>query len=75
MSRPSAVDLAVEEIIAIHGMDAVLLALAQMNVRHCVIDPRIQFLEDECPGHVASKRDPKVCGRCGLHVDALRCWD
>jgi hypothetical protein len=25
-----------------------------------------------CPGHVASKADPKVCGRCGIHIDDLR---
>jgi len=29
-------------------------------------------LEENCPGHVASERDPKVCGRCGTHVDSLR---
>lgn len=28
--------------------------------------------EEECPGHVASAHDPKVCGRCGVHVDSLR---
>jgi hypothetical protein len=28
--------------------------------------------EEECPGHVASIMDPKVCGRCGTHVDSLR---
>ncbi|RUY12614.1 hypothetical protein EOA25_02860 [Mesorhizobium sp. M2A.F.Ca.ET.040.01.1.1] len=25
-----------------------------------------------CPGHIASDRDPKVCGRCGIHIDELR---
>lgn len=38
--------------------------------------PRLQavFLvdEDACPGHVASARDPKVCGRCGVHIDSFR---
>ena len=24
----------------------------------------------DCPGHVASERDPKICGRCGTHVEA-----
>lgn len=28
--------------------------------------------EQSCPGHVASKDDPKVCGRCGVHIDSLR---
>ena len=28
--------------------------------------------EDECPGHVASIMDPKVCGQCGTHIDSLR---
>jgi len=30
------------------------------------------FPEEACPGHVASKSDPKVCGRCGIHIDSLR---
>jgi hypothetical protein len=32
------------------------------------------FMPDEgdCPGHVASKRDPKICGRCGVHINSLR---
>ena len=28
--------------------------------------------EDECPRHVASESNPKICGRCGTHVDSLR---
>lgn len=28
--------------------------------------------EEDCPGHVASTADPKVCGRCGIHIDSLR---
>jgi len=28
--------------------------------------------EDDCPGHVASAADPKVCGLCGVHIDSLR---
>ena len=28
--------------------------------------------EEACPGHVASHGDPKVCGRCGTHIDSLR---
>tara|TARA_R110002020_G_scaffold34066_35_gene103986 strand:- start:14891 stop:15118 length:228 start_codon:yes stop_codon:yes gene_type:complete len=25
-----------------------------------------------CSGHVASASDPKICGRCGVHIDELR---
>lgn len=28
--------------------------------------------EEDCPGHVASISDPKICGRCGTHIDSLR---
>lgn len=28
--------------------------------------------EEMCPGHVASAADPKVCARCGVHIDSLR---
>lgn len=34
--------------------------------------PQFQFSEEACPGHVASDGDPKVCGRCGLHIDSMR---
>lgn len=27
--------------------------------------------EDACPGHVASSIDPKLCGRCGIHIASL----
>jgi uncharacterized protein (DUF983 family) len=30
------------------------------------------FDEQSCPGHVASRSDPKICGRCGTHVDSMR---
>lgn len=33
---------------------------------------RHPFVEDACPGHVASADNPKVCGRCGVHIDSLR---
>ncbi|TPM06786.1 MULTISPECIES: hypothetical protein [unclassified Mesorhizobium] len=26
----------------------------------------------DCCGHVASADDPKICGRCGIHIDSLR---
>lgn len=31
-----------------------------------------EFEENDCPGHVASAHDNKVCGRCGTHIDSLR---
>lgn len=36
---------------------------------------RVARAEEECPGHVGSDADPKVCGRCGAHVDGLRAPD
>jgi hypothetical protein len=33
---------------------------------------KVKFTEDTCPGHVASNNDPKVCARCGVHIDSLR---
>lgn len=30
------------------------------------------FTEENCPGHVASAGDKKVCGNCGVHIDSLR---
>lgn len=34
--------------------------------------PVFPFSEENCPNHVASSADPKVCGRCGIHIDSLR---
>lgn len=29
--------------------------------------------EDECPTHISSvEGDPKICRRCGIHIDSLR---
>lgn len=28
--------------------------------------------EQDCPGHIASVGDAKICGRCGVHIDSLR---
>lgn len=38
------------------------------NARREIIAPDP---EDACPGHVASSDNPKVCGRCGVHIDSL----
>jgi hypothetical protein len=29
-----------------------------------------ELSEDDCPGHVAAGHNPKICGRCGTHVEA-----
>lgn len=31
-----------------------------------------EYEEEDCPGHVASKADPKICHHCGIHIDSLR---
>jgi hypothetical protein len=30
------------------------------------------FDEQSCPGHVSVPENPKVCRRCGVHVDSMR---
>lgn len=30
------------------------------------------YSEDNCPGHVASEDDPKICGICHIHIETLR---
>ncbi len=30
------------------------------------------YSEEACPGHIASADDPKVCDRCGVHINELR---
>ncbi len=35
------------------------------------IDSALTYAEEMCPGHVASE-NPKVCRRCGIHIDSLR---
>ncbi len=31
-----------------------------------------RYAEEDCPGHVASRDDNTVCGRCGVEIAALR---
>ncbi|MBN9066725.1 MAG: hypothetical protein J0H60_09730 [Rhizobiales bacterium] len=33
---------------------------------------KLAVFQDNCPGHVASCGDAKICGRCGMHIDELR---
>lgn len=37
------------------------------------LDARVNGVSEEnCPGHVASDADPKICAHCGTHIDSLR---
>jgi hypothetical protein len=40
----------------------------------CILNgcKKLQVSEQDCSGHVASAHDPKICGRCGVHIDSLR---
>lgn len=42
------------------------------NQRHAPLCLPNACSEENCPGHVASEHDPKVCGLCGTHIDSLR---
>lgn len=33
---------------------------------------KIRATLPDCPNHIASVTDPKVCARCGVHIDDLR---
>lgn len=37
-----------------------------------IVGSSYPFSEEDCPNHVASPDDSKVCGRCGIHIDSLR---
>jgi hypothetical protein len=51
--------LAVQVAVAIEEAEA-------RGIRH------FHYNDNACPGHVASRFDPKVCGLCGTHIDSLR---
>jgi hypothetical protein len=42
------------------------------DTQPAIVSPMYQYDEQECPGHVASKDDAKICALCGTHVDSLR---
>lgn len=42
------------------------------NSCDCAICIERRETEGGCIGHVASAADPKVCERCGIHIDELR---
>lgn len=47
--------------------------LKSPNFRKPDIDSVLRYSEDMCPGHArADGGDPKVCKRCGVHVDSFR---
>ncbi|RWE78520.1 MAG: hypothetical protein EOS63_17340 [Mesorhizobium sp.] len=53
---------------AFHSAARVLEDLATIVSRHAMSEAGMVG----CPGHVASATDPKVCARCGIHIDELR---
>lgn len=63
---------------AFHSAARVLTELAEKVKEHAVWGDAVlnelasRVPEGECPGHVASIVSPKVCGRCGTHIDSLR---
>lgn len=46
--------------------------IARARIGEAVAGGRVFWGEDDCPGHVGSDGDAKVCGRCGVHIDSLR---
>ncbi|WP_054310000.1 hypothetical protein [Mesorhizobium sp. 1M-11] len=63
---------------AFHSAARILSDLAEKVQEHadycdaCLAEMMARVPEEDCPGHVSSIMDPKVCGRCGTHVDSLR---
>lgn len=53
------------------GRRALKYAPQEFNPEPAVAAPESRFTEEACPGHVASENDPKICGRCGIHIDSL----
>lgn len=45
-------------------------ALAHEAARE--LDTAREVNEWSCPGHIASENDPKICARCGVHINSLR---
>lgn len=48
--------------------------LAQATIHFAIDDQWFSCVLQmvDCPGHVASKDDAKVCEHCGTHIDELR---
>lgn len=42
------------------------------DTQSVIVSPSYQYDEYECPGHVASSDNAKICALCGTHVDSLR---
>jgi len=44
-----------------------------ISVKQLLDEQSRQLLDEQsCPGHVASDHDPKICARCGTHIDSFR---
>jgi hypothetical protein len=59
----------------VRSLHQAYLVLDAMEGRALAAEERLraaQFTEEACPGHVASPGDPKVCARCGVHIDTFR---
>lgn len=57
---------------AMFRTDCLEKKIAELNARIADLQRQQAAREDACAGHVASENDPKVCGRCGVHIDSLR---
>lgn len=49
-----------------------LVDLPPMPIGGKPSDGAFDTTEENCPGHVASAADQKVCRLCGIHIDSLR---
>lgn len=45
---------------------------SETGLRIGMAEPARRYTEENCPGHVASANDRKVCRRCGVHIDSFR---
>jgi hypothetical protein len=55
------------------GTNLLTATQAEAMVRHMLDGlPSYAHTEDNCPSHVASADNAKICARCGLHIDSLR---
>ncbi len=57
--------------VVVDGSCAPMIA-ASIKGKLAAVERAIIDGESACPGHVASVNDPKICGRCGVHIDSLR---
>jgi hypothetical protein len=56
----------------VYAEGAELLDEVRKDFESAEVEPVYHHTEDNCPNHVASAGDAKVCGRCGTHINSLR---